>query len=144
MTKCLGHLCCQNDFCPLFQHSFMRNEVSWNGDSSQCMISKECLMRSLICIINCKFCDSSPPYLQTCSCKMYYVVHKFPNLSRAVIQLGTHAHPVVDEKCRKSSQDMKNMVVDKVCRMPTTTTISTIVLSTHKTFLSCHLFNGDG
>jgi hypothetical protein len=28
MTKCLGHLCCQNDYCVLFQHSSTRNEVS--------------------------------------------------------------------------------------------------------------------
>jgi hypothetical protein len=26
---------------------------------------------------------------------MYYVVHKFPNLSKVVIRLGTHAHPTL-------------------------------------------------
>ncbi len=31
-----------------------------------------------------------------------HVVHKFPNLSKVMIHLGTHAHPVVDGKCRKS------------------------------------------
>jgi hypothetical protein len=71
---------------------------------------------------------------------MYYVVHKFPNLSRAVIHLGTHAHPIVDNECKESFQDIKNMVADEVCRMPTAT-ILVIVLSVNKTFLSCHLFN---
>jgi hypothetical protein len=33
-TKCLGHLCCHNDSCPLFQHFHMRNEISWSGDNS--------------------------------------------------------------------------------------------------------------
>jgi hypothetical protein len=55
---------------------------------------------------------------------MYYVVHKFPNLSRTVIHLGTHAHPIVNGKCRKYFQEMKNMVVDKVCCTPTTTILA--------------------
>jgi hypothetical protein len=38
---------------------------------------------------------------------------------------------------------MKNMVVDEVYHMPTPTTW-TIVLSTSKIFISCHLFNEDG
>ncbi len=28
MTKCLGHLCCLNDFCPLLQHYSSCNEVN--------------------------------------------------------------------------------------------------------------------
>jgi hypothetical protein len=31
-TKCLGHLCCQNDFCPMFQHSSTCNEATWSDD----------------------------------------------------------------------------------------------------------------
>jgi hypothetical protein len=27
-TKCLRHLCCENDFCLSFQHFLMRNEVN--------------------------------------------------------------------------------------------------------------------
>jgi hypothetical protein len=73
---------------------------------------------------------------------MYYVVHKFPNLLKAVIHLGTHAHPVVDGKCKKSFQEMKNMVVDEVYCTPTTTTL-TIVLFMSKTFIFCRLFNKD-
>jgi hypothetical protein len=74
------------------------------------------LMKSLVCTINYKFCDSSPTYLQTCNYRMYYVVHKFPNLSRATIHLGTHSHPVTKGMCRKSFHEMKNMVVYEVCR----------------------------
>jgi hypothetical protein len=74
---------------------------------------------------------------------MYYVVHKFPNLSRAMIHLGTHAHLVVDGKCRESFQGMKNMVVEEVCRTPIATTL-VIVLTMNKTFLFCRLFNEDG
>jgi hypothetical protein len=73
---------------------------------------------------------------------MYYVVHKYLNLG-AVIHLGTHAHPVANNKCGKSFQEMKNMVANKVCCMPTTT-ILIIALFVNKTFFSYHLFNENG
>ncbi len=70
------------------------------------------------------------------------IVHKFPNLSKVTIYLGTHAYSVANDKCRESFQEMKNIVANKFyCTPIATTTI--IVLSTNKTFLSCHLFNED-
>jgi hypothetical protein len=54
---------------------------------------------------------------------MYYLVHKFPNLSRVMIHLGTHSHPVAKGKCRKSFQEMKNMVVDEVYYTPIAITV---------------------
>ncbi len=100
-------------------------------------------MKSPILTINYKFCDFLPTCLQTCSCKMYFVVHKFPNLSKVVIHLGTHAHPVANEKCREFFQEMKNTVVDEVYRTLIATTLA-IALSISKTFLFCHLSNEDG
>jgi hypothetical protein len=73
---------------------------------------------------------------------MYYV-HKFPNLSRVAIHLGTHLHLVTEGMCRKSFKEMKNMVVDKVCHTLTTTSLA-IALFANKTFLFRHLFNEDG
>jgi hypothetical protein len=74
---------------------------------------------------------------------MYYVVHKFPNLSRIAIHLGFHAHPIAKGKCRESFKEMKNIVVNEVYCTPTITTLA-IVLLVSKTFLSHHLFNEDG
>jgi len=74
---------------------------------------------------------------------MYYVVHKFPNLSRIVIHLGIHAHPIAKGKCRKSFKEMKNMVVNEVYYTPIITTLA-IVLLVSKTFFSRHSFNEDG
>jgi hypothetical protein len=74
---------------------------------------------------------------------MYYVVHKFPKLSKSMIHLGTHAHLIVNIKCKESLQEMKNMVGNEVCWTPTTTTLA-IVLSRSKTFFFHHLFNEDG
>jgi len=118
-------------------------EVNWSGDCSQLPIYRQCLMKLPICTIIYNFCDSSPTYLQTCSCRMYYVVHKFPNLSRATIHLDTHSHPIIKGMCKESFLEMKNMVVDEVCRMPTVTS-STIASSMSKSFLLRHLFNKDG
>jgi hypothetical protein len=84
-------------------------------------------VKSLIHTIGCKFFDSLPTCLQTCSYKMYYVVHKFRNLSRATIHLGTHAHSVANE--------VYHTLI---------TTISTIVLFASKTIFFCYLFNEDG
>jgi hypothetical protein len=64
---------------------------------------------------------------------MYYVVHKFPNLSRASIHLGTYAHLIEDNKCKKSLEEIKNMLVNEVYRTPIATT-STIVLFMSKPF----------
>jgi hypothetical protein len=38
---------------------------------------------------------------------------------------------------------MKNMIIEKVCHMPISTTLA-ITLFTIKKFISCHLFNEDG
>ncbi len=61
--KCLAHLCCHNDSYPLFQCSFVRNEVDWCGDSLQHLISRQCFVKFPICTISCKFCNSSPTCL---------------------------------------------------------------------------------
>ncbi len=60
-----------------------------------------------------------------------------------MIHLGTHAHAIVNNKCKESFKEMKNMVVEEVCCMPVSTTLA-ITLFTSKTFLSRHLFNEDG
>jgi hypothetical protein len=54
---------------------------------------------------------------------MYYVVHKFPNLSRTTIHLGIHSHPIAKGKCRESFKEMKNIVVNEVYCAPITTTL---------------------
>jgi hypothetical protein len=64
---------------------------------------------------------------------MYYVAHKFPNLAKDMIHLGTHAHLVAYSKCKEFFPEMKNMVTKEVCCMPIATTLA-ITLSTSKTF----------
>jgi hypothetical protein len=58
MTKCLGHLYCRNDSWLLFQCSSLCNEVNWIGDYCQPLIVRQCLVKSFIYTINCKFYNS--------------------------------------------------------------------------------------
>jgi hypothetical protein len=127
----------------VFISAFFCAQWNWSGNCSQLPISKLCLVKSLIYIISSMFCNLSPTYLQTCSCIMYYVVHKFPNISRATIHLSTHLHPIAKRMCRKSFHEMMNMVADEVRHMPTSTSL-VITLFTNMIFLFCYLFNEDG
>jgi hypothetical protein len=53
---------------------------------------------------------------------MYYV-HKFPNLSKVAIHLGTHSHLILKGMCRESFHEMKKMDVNKVYYTPNTTSL---------------------
>jgi len=100
-------------------------------------------MKSPMYTIDYKFYDSLPTCLQTCSCKMYYVVHKFPKFSRVTIHLGTHSHLITKGMCKESFHEMKNLLIDEVC-CKLTFTFLTIVLSASKSLIFHHLFNEDG
>jgi hypothetical protein len=99
----------------------VHNEVNWSGDSSKLSIFGQCLTKSPIYSINFKLCNFSPTCLQICNCKMYYVVHKFSNLSKTAIHLGTHSHLVAKGMCREYVQEMENTVAYEVyCTLTTT------------------------
>ncbi len=71
------------------------------------------------------------------------MVYSLSDLSRVGTHLGTHdQHHVSEGKCKKSFEEMKNMVAKEVLRMPNVTS-STIFLAVSKTFLFHHLFNLD-
>jgi hypothetical protein len=64
-------------FLSIVSTFFMRNEVSWNEDSSQLLISKQCFVKSPIYTISFKLCDSSPTCLQTYSSKCIMLFTSF-------------------------------------------------------------------
>ncbi len=134
--KYLGHLWCQNDSCFVFLQSATHNEVDWSDDLSQDIVVSEIVLPLLAYTIACKVCGFSPICVQTCICRMYYVVHLLFVLSRATIHLGTHVHHASKGKCKESLEDMKNMVVEEVLHMPNATS-STIALVASKVFLFC-------
>ncbi len=95
------------------------------------------------CIIGHKICGSSIMCVQTCICRIYYVVHSSSDLSKVAIHLKTHEHLISEGKCIKAFKEMKSMVIEFFLHMPNVAS-STISLAASTMFLFRHLFNEDG
>jgi hypothetical protein len=50
-------------------------------------------------LLGCKFCHFPPLCVIDCNGKIYYVVHRLHSMSRTMIHLGVHNHPIADGKC---------------------------------------------
>ncbi len=74
---------------------------------------------------------------------MYYVIHKLRSLSRVVIHLGTHEHPIAKSMSKESLEEIKGLVKGQVSCTPNAK-ISIFTLNASKTFLAHHLFNENG
>jgi hypothetical protein len=57
-----------------------------------------------------KFCHSPPFCVTGYGGRIYYVVHRFWSMLRAVIHLGVHNHPIVDGKCRESIKETRRLI----------------------------------
>jgi len=53
-------------------------------------------------------------FLVLINANMYYVMHKQENLTRVVIYLGTHDHPMVEGRSRKKFNQVKSLVEEEV------------------------------
>jgi hypothetical protein len=109
-TKCLGHLCCDNDSYEHFLRFVVQNEVCWTGDFAQIPVPNQFTLGFFVCIIICKFYVVNPFYVNIYPYRMYYVIHKLQSLSRVVIHLGTHAHPIVEGMCKEALEEIKVLV----------------------------------
>jgi hypothetical protein len=109
-TRCLGHLCYDNDSCKHFFHFAIRNKVSWTGDSAQIPLAGQFAQGPPVCTIVCRFYVASPFCVNTCLCQIYHVIHKLQSLSRATIHLGTHEHLVTKGMCREALEEIKVLV----------------------------------
>ncbi len=61
-------------------------------------------------------------------------------MSRTIIHLGVHNHPIVDGKCKESLEEIRRSITREVDPMPNVK-MSMISLSASKTFLARHLLN---
>jgi hypothetical protein len=66
----------------------------------------------------CKFCHAPPLCVASCNGRIYYVVYRLQSISRAVIHLGLHKHPMVDGKCRESMDEIRRSIVKGVDLTP--------------------------
>ena len=87
-VKCMGHLGCNNHECRRLKECKDYNELYWSGSSTEVMTLDTRTLPLKRCNLVCKFCKVTPSCLALCPCKMYYVVSKDPQLSRACIHFG--------------------------------------------------------
>jgi len=90
--------------------------------------------------LGCKFCHSFPFCVANYSGWIYYVVHRFQSMSRAMIHLGVHNHLIADGKCWEFVEEIRRLIIEEVDPTPNTN-ISSISLSVSKT-LASYLFDG--
>ncbi len=90
--------------------------------------------------IGCKFCHAPPFYVIDCNGRIYYVVHKFHFMSKAVIHFGVHNHPVMDGKCWEFVEETRRLNIEELDCRPNAKTF-VISFNVSKTFLMNYLFN---
>jgi len=85
--------------------------------------------------LGCKFCHSPPFCVTNCGGCIYYVMHRFQSMSKAVIHLGVHNHPIADGKCWEFVKETRRLIIEEVD--PTLdANISSISLNVCKTLAS--------
>jgi hypothetical protein len=70
------------------------------------------------CTLVCRYCKTLPMCLMICPCKMFYVVPKNPSMSKAVVHIGTHDHPVADSDCRGAMDLIHDQIMIQVALIP--------------------------
>ena len=95
------------------------------------------------CKLVCKYCKVIPSCLGVCHCKLFYVVSKDSNISRACIHIGTHKHPVAKGDCRDTMDQIREEIKVQVANT-LSAKASTIGIVVGKELLMKGLINEDG
>ena len=103
-VKCMEHLRCNDPECRRLKECKDYNELYWSGSSAKVMTPDTRILPLKRCNLVCKFCKVTPFCLALCPYKMYYVVSKDPQMSRACIHFGTHEHLVAKGNCRAAME----------------------------------------
>jgi hypothetical protein len=85
------------DACENFLHPTSCNETFWCGECAHILVIGQMIMIPYASLVGCKFCHDFPFYVVDYSGQIYYVVHKLQSMSRAMIHVGVHNHPVAME-----------------------------------------------
>ena len=117
-VKCMGHLRCNNLECRRLKECKDYNELYWTGSSAEVMTPDIRTVPLKRCNLLCKFCKVTPSCLALCPCKMYYIVSKDPQMSRACIHFGTHEHPVAKGNYRAAMEQIRDTVMAQVSKTP--------------------------
>jgi len=104
--KCLAHLHCQNGSCSMFLWLGACNEVDWSSNLSQVFIVGQIISNPLVYNITIRFVVFTPSMYE-CACVVCITwFNLLDNLSKVAIHFGTHAHLVLENKCKKFIDQM--------------------------------------
>lgn len=117
IKKCGGHLQCMNQVCSGLLRSNEKNERHWVG-----RLDRVCPAGSIVDAfgsLKCFFCSTPPTCLCECPCKLIYclpTLFEDKKISRGVIHLGFHMHPVAEGVARQSLLEVQTRVKEMVTK----------------------------
>ena len=113
-VKYMGHLRCMNEECTHFLRNSVHNDLYWDGSSSEVFVLGLDPSIPSKCTLVCWYCKTVPTCLRLCPCRMFYVVPKNLNMTRAVLHIGTHVHPVADGDCKEAMDLIRGQIMTHV------------------------------
>ena len=117
-VKYMGHLRCVNEECAHFLRSNEHNDLYWDGSSSEVLIPRPNPSVPSKCTLVCRYCKTLLTCLRLCSCKMFYVFPKNPNMTRVAVHIGTYVHLVADGDCREAMELIRGQIMTQVALIP--------------------------
>lgn len=109
LSYCLGYLECQKNCCIYFKNNQKYNDRFFNGHLEN-QTSKGLLAEEERTKITCQYCKQVVYCVQPCSCSVYYVIPNDKTMTRLVIHLGQHNHPVEPGTSRAAIERLKKLV----------------------------------
>jgi hypothetical protein len=106
---CVGHLRCAMELdCLSFSRDGKPNEVHWDiGATYNAFLPNHVPLHSTIVY---RFCKRPISCVSICNARIYYVVHKLPNMTRTCIHFESDNHHVSSGDYRESIDITKELV----------------------------------
>ncbi|MCO5588960.1 hypothetical protein L7F22_042924 [Adiantum nelumboides] len=116
LQKCGGHLMCNNALCSYLARTGIKNEIQWKG----LLLKVPEVNKVTSGTLQCLHCKSHSICKTSCSCKMYLWFPKDQSVTRCVIHIGYHMHPVSKGASRKKIENLKTKVAYMLDMAPET------------------------
>ncbi len=121
---------CAMEDCPSLLRNGKPNDIHWEGVINYTFLPKHVPPSHSIIVY--KFYNIPFLCVSICDVRIYYVVHKLPNMTRACIHFGLHNHLVSNGDYCESIEITKELVRCELEKNPRAT-ISAITLVANKT-----------
>ena len=138
---CAGKLVCHNNDCRFFRRDHIRNGQDWSGTFwKACKVGVQVPLADNVVCTHCKvplIC------LAPCTGRMYFVLPKSIDTTRACVHLGSHSHHVSKGIDRASQEDAKAVVEVEIMQNPRSNP-STVLLKTARSLVQAMVLTKEG